>query len=169
MAGGVIVVLIGVIVITGFQSPLVILMNGQEKRYHQTERKRESITEKDVENFVLDFLEQLFTWEQLSPETILRQVSPLATSSLLERIRQELVQKTEKEFKGKNLSQEIVGLKIRVTPKEVIASFDKVLKINGVSLVIPAQMGFSIISGSPTRWNPMGLYVNGLTEYEGRD
>ena len=168
-AGGVVVVLISVIVVMSFQSPLVILMSGHEKRYYQTERKQDSITEKDVENFVREFLEQLFTWDQLSPEVILNRVSPLVTSGLLDRIRQELIQKTEKDFKGKTLSQEIVGVKIQVTPKEVIASFDKVLKINGVSLVMPTQMAFNIIGGGSTRWNPMGLYVNGLVEHEGRN
>lgn len=161
--------LVGVIVFISFQSPLVILASGHEKRYYQTERKQDSITEKDVENFIRGFLDQLFTWDQLAPEVILKQVSPLVTSGLLERIRQELIQKTEKDFKGKSLSQDIVGVKIRVTPKEVIASFDKVLKINGVSLVIPTQMAFNIIGGGSTRWNPMGLYVNGLVEHEGRN
>lgn len=162
-----IAILIVVIVTMNFQSPLVILMDGQEKRYHQTERKAESITEKDVENFVREFLEQLFTWNKLAPEVILRQVSPLVTSGLLDRISLELSQKVERDFKGKTLSQEIVGVRVQVTPKEVIASFDKVLKINGVSLVIPTQMSFNIIRGGSTRWNPMGLYVNGLIEHEG--
>lgn len=169
VAGGVVAVLIGVIVMMAFQSPLVIVTSGQEKRYYQTERKPDSITEKDVENFVRDFLEQLFTWDELAPEVILKRVTPLVTSGLLDRIRQELIQKTQKDFKGKTLSQEIVGVKIQVTPKEVIASFDKVLKINRVSLVIPTQMAFNIIGGGSTRWNPMGLYVNGLTEHEGRN
>lgn len=168
-AGGVVAVLIGVIVVMSFQSPLVILMSGYEKHYYQTVRKPDSITEKDVENFVRDFLDQLFTWDQLAPEVIINRVSPLVTSGLLDRIRQELAQKVEKDFKGKTLSQEIVGVKIQVTPKEVIASFDKVLKINGVSLVIPVQMAFNIIGGGSTRWNPMGLYVNGLVEHEGRN
>ena len=162
-------ILIGVIVVMSFQSPLVVLTRDNEKRYYQTERKPDSITEKDVENFVRDFLEQLFSWEQLAPEMIMRKVSPLVTSGLLDRIRQELAQKTEKDFKGKTLSQDIVAVKIQVTPKEVIASFDKVLKINGVFLVIPTQMAFNIISGSPTQWNPMGLYVNGLVEHEGKN
>ncbi|MGE3263355.1 MAG: hypothetical protein AB7K68_16360 [Bacteriovoracia bacterium] len=169
VAGGVVAVLIGVIVMMAFQSPLVILTSSQEKHYYQTERKPDTITEKDVENFVRDFLEQLFTWDDLAPEVILKRVTPLVTSGLLDRIRQELIQKTQKDFKGKTLSQEIVGVKIQVTPKEVIASFDKVLKINGVSLVIPTQMAFNIIGGGSTRWNPMGLYVNGLTEHEGRN
>lgn len=169
VGGGVALVLIGVIVVMSFESPLVIITSGFEKHYYQTARKPNSITEKDVENFVRDFLEQLFTWDQLSPEVIINRVSPLVTSGLLDRIRQELAQKVEKDFKGKTLSQEIVGVKIQVTPKEVIASFDKVLKINGVSLVIPVQMAFNIIGGGVTRWNPMGLYVNGLVEHEGKN
>lgn len=167
MAGGVVAVLIIVIVAMNFQSPLVILMDGHEKSYRQTERKSDSITEKDVEKFVREFLEQLFNWNQLTPEVIIRQVSPLVTSGLLERIRLELWQKAEKDFKGKTLSQEIVGVNVKVTPKEVIASFDKVLKINSVSIVIPSQMAFNIIRGGSTRWNPMGLYVNGIVEHEG--
>lgn len=168
-AGLLLIVLIGVIVVMNFQSPVVILTDGHEKCYYQTERKPDSITELDVENFVRDFLNQLFNWNQLAPEIILNRVSPLVTSGLLDRVRQELSQKVEKDFKGKTLSQEIVAVKIQVTPKEVIASFDKVLKINGVSLVIPVQMAFNIIAGSSTRWNPMGLYVNGLVEHEGRN
>ncbi|MBX3034589.1 MAG: hypothetical protein KF865_11750 [Bdellovibrionaceae bacterium] len=167
VAGGVVAVLIIVIVVMSFQSPLVIVTDGFDKHYRQTERKADSITEKDVENFVREFMDQLFTWEKLSPEVILRQVSPLVTSGLLDRISLELSQKAEKDFKGKTLSQEIVGVSIKVTPKEVIASFDKVLKINGVSIVIPSQMSFNIIRGGSTRWNPMGLYVNGLIEHEG--
>ncbi len=167
VAGGVVAILIIVIVVMSFQSPLVIVTDGFDKHYHQTERKADSITEKDVENFVRDFMDQLFNWDQLAPEVILRQVSPLVTSGLLDRIRLELSQKVEKDFKGKTLSQEIVRIKIQVTSKEVIASFEKVLKINGVSLVIPTQMAFNIIRGSSTRWNPMGLYVNGLIEHEG--
>lgn len=167
VAGGVVAVLITVIVVMSFQSPLVVLMDGQEKHYRQAERKSDSITEKDVEKFVREFLEQLFNWNQLAPEVIIRQVSPLVTSGLLERIRLELSQKVEKDFKGKALSQEIVGVNVKVTPKEVIASFDKVLKINGVSIVIPSQMSFNIIRGGSTRWNPLGLYVNGIVEHEG--
>ncbi len=167
VAGGVIAILIAVIVAMSFQSPLVIVTDGHEKHYRQAERKSDSITEKDVERFVQKFLEQLFNWDQLAPEVILRQVSPLVTSGLLERIRLELSQKVEKDFKGKTLSQEIVGVNVKVTPKEVIASFDKVLKINGASIVIPAQMAFNIIRGGSTRWNPMGLYVNGIIEREG--
>lgn len=160
-------VLIVVIVVMSFQSPLVVLMDGQEKHYRQTERKSDSITEKDVEKFVREFLEQLFSWDHLAPEVIVRQVSPLVTSGLLDRIRLELSQKVERDFKGKTLSQEIVSVNVKVTPKEVIASFDKVLKINGISIVIPSQMAFNVIRGGSTRWNPMGLYVNGIIEHEG--
>ena len=132
--GGVVALLIGVIVVMSFQSPLVVLMSAHEKRYYQTERKPDSITEKDVENFVRDFLEQLFTWEQLRPDLIMRQVSPFVTSGLLDRIRQELVQKTEKDFKGKTLSQGIVGVKVQVTSKEVIASSSQRMRCERDSL-----------------------------------
>ena len=167
VAGGAIAILILVVVVMAFQSPLVIVMDSGDKRYAQSERKADSITEKDVENFIRDFLQQMFNWEKLVPEVITRQVSPLVTSGLMERIKQELIQKTEKGFKGKSLSQAIANVKVSVTEKNVIATFDKVLRIDGVPLVIPSELVFNIVRGGSTRWNPMGLYVNGLIEHEG--
>jgi hypothetical protein len=167
VVGGVGAALILVIVIMAFQSPLVVVMRGDDKNYYQSARKSDSITEKDVEKFVRDFLEQMFDWNRLQPEVILRQISPLVTSGLSDRIKQELIQRAEKDFKGKNLSEAIANIQVQVTDKNVVASFDKVLRIDGFPLVIPTEISFNIIRGSPTRWNPMGLYVNGLVEHEG--
>lgn len=167
VAGGMVALLIIVIVVMAFQNPLVIVMAGGNKYYAQSERKSDSLTEKDVEGFIRDFLEQMFNWENLAPEVITRQVSPLVTSGLLDRIRQELIQRTEKGFKGKKLSQAIANVRVSVTEKNVIASFDKVLRIDGLPLVVPTELAFNIVRGSQTRWNPMGLYVNGLVEHEG--
>lgn len=167
VAGGVAAVLIVVILVMAFQSPLVVVVDAGAKRYVRSERRADEITEKDVENFVRDFLGQMFTWPKLVPETILQQVAPLATSGLLDRIKGALVQRSEKDFKGKTLSQDVANVRVSVTEKNVIASFDKVLRIDGVPLVIPTELSFSIVRGSSTRWNPMGLYVNGLVEHEG--
>lgn len=167
VAGGVISFLVLVLVAVAFQSPLVIVMDDGQKLYAQSERKSDSLTEKDVEKFIRDFLQQMFNWEKLDPDLITRQVSPLVTSGLFNRITQELIQRTEKDFKGKSLSQAIANVKITVTEKNVIATFDKVLRIDGVPLVVPSEMAINIVRGSSTRWNPMGLYVNGLIEHEG--
>lgn len=167
VVGGAISILILVIVIMAFQSPLVIVMDGTDKRYAQSERRTDSITEKDVEKFVREFLEQMFHWDRLAPEVITRQISPLVTSGLLDRIRQELSQRAEKDFKGKNLSEAIANVNVTVTEKNVVATFDKVLRIDGVPLVVPSEIAFNIMRGSSTKWNPVGLYVNGLIEHEG--
>ncbi len=167
VVGGIVALLIIAIVVMAFQNPLVIVMADGSKHYALSERKSDSITEKDVENFVREFLEQMFKWEKLVPEVITRQISPLVTSGLLDRAKQELNERAEKSFKGKNLSQAIANVHVSVTEKNVIATFDKVLRIDGVPLVVPTEMAFSIIRGSQTRWNPMGLYVNGLVEHNG--
>ena len=166
-AGGIVTLLLGAILFISMRSPLVIVMQGRDKHYLQSEHRANPITEKDVENFVRDFLEELFTWEKLAPDSILARVSPLATSGLLDRIKQQLIQMGEKNFKGKVLSEAITNVRVQVTDKEVIASFDKVLRIDGVPLVMPTEMGFNMIQGSETKWNPLGLYVNGLTEHQG--
>jgi hypothetical protein len=167
VAGGVLGILVLSLIIMAFRSPLVIVMSGQEKHYLQSERKSDSITEKDVENFVRDFLEQMFNWNSLVPDAISKQVAPFVTAGLADKIKQELIQRTEKDFKGKTLSEGITNIQVQVTEKDVLASFDKVLRIDGTPLVVPTQMEFNIIRGSATRWNPIGLYVNGLVEHDG--
>lgn len=155
-------------VVMAFRSPLVIVTNGQEKTYYQSERKPDSISERDVEAFVRYFIEQMFNWNELVAEKIIKQVSPLVTNGLADKIRIEANQRSEKDFKGKSLSQGVTNIKVQVTEKDVIASFDKVLRIDGLPLIIPTQIAFNIIRGSSTRWNPIGLYVNGMVEHEGK-
>ena len=33
-------------------------------------------------------------------------------------------------------------------------------------MVAPMELEFHLIKGRPTRWNPKGLYVNGITQKE---
>jgi hypothetical protein len=167
VAGGIIGILVLSLIVMAFRSPLVIEKTGLEKHYYQSERKSDSITEKDVENFVRDFLGQMFNWNSLTPDVILKQVAPFVTAGLADKIKQELIQRTEKDFKGKALSEGITNIQVQVTEKDVLASFDKVLRIDGTPLVVPTQIEFNIIRGSSTRWNPIGLYVNGLVEHVG--
>jgi hypothetical protein len=162
-----VVALILALVVMSYRSPLVIVTDGQEKHYYQPEHKSDSITEKDVVSFVKDFLVQMLNWNALDPDAILKQVAPLVTPGLSSKIQQELFQRAEKDFKGKKLSEAITNIQVQVTEKEVLASFDKVLRIDGMPLVVPTQMEFNIIRGSSTKWNPIGLYVNGLVEHEG--
>jgi hypothetical protein len=167
VAGGTVALLILAIVIMAFQSPLVVVVDTNGKHYVQSERKADSFSEKDVENFVRDFLVQAFEWKKLAPDVIVRQVSPFSTSGFVERLRDDLTRRAEKDFKGKNLSQAVANIHVQVTDKNVIATFDKVLRIDGFPLVVPSEVALSIIRGSSSKWNPMGLLVNGLVEHEG--
>lgn len=164
-----IAILIVVIVAVSLQDPFVVIWEeGGKKTYALARRKADSITESDIQSFMLAFLRQLLEWEKLDTDAILHQVSPLVTQGLLERLKQELTQKTEKEFRGKLLSQAITNVKIIVTEKDVIATFDKVIRIDGIPLVVSSEIAFNLIRGSQSRWNPMGLYVNGMIEREGQ-
>lgn len=167
LAGIAVAILVIALMVMAFQNPIVVVMDAGRKQYFQGTRQRDAISEKDVESFVRDFLEQMLDWEKFTPEAILQQVAPLATSGLQERIKSELTQHAEKEFKGKSISEAITNLRVSVTEKNVVAGFDKVLRIDGVPLVMPTELALSIVRGSPTRWNPMGLYVNGLVEHSG--
>ena len=136
VAGGVVGILIVALVVMAFRAPLVVVMRDQEKHYYQSERKSDSITEKDVENFVRDFIGQMFNWNSLLPDAILKQVAPFVTTGLSEKIRQELIRRVEKDFKGKALAEGITNIQVQVTEKDVLATFDKVLRIDGMPLVV---------------------------------
>lgn len=57
-------------------------------------------------------------------------------------------------------------INVSVTDKEVVAQFDRVIRLKGLPLISVTQISLQILKDSPNKWNPLGLYVNGLIEHE---
>ena len=78
-----------------------------------------------------------------------------------------MLERKNKDFKGQEVSQDIAHIKVKISEKEIIVTFDKIFHIASIPLVVPTQVSVQIINGATTKWNPMGLYVNGILEHEG--
>ena len=145
----------------------MILSSERGQVYEFAHRKNVTIDEGAIEDFLAKFLHLLFDWKNFNPNDVIKAASPFATDGLLEKLKVELTDRREKDFKGKTISQGITNLEFNFSKDQVVATFDKVLRVNGIPLVIPTEIAFSLIKRSSTSFNPVGLLVNGIVEHEG--
>ncbi|MDH5582147.1 MAG: hypothetical protein OEY33_09610, partial [Bdellovibrionales bacterium] len=104
-----------------------------------------------------------YSWENINPSILVRNLSPISTNGFLKKLRAELKKEKEGSFK-----QTITNLEIVLTEKESFAKFDKIFKINNIPLIVPTEISLKVIQGERSKWNPMGLYVDGIVEHNGR-
>ncbi|MCB9092879.1 MAG: hypothetical protein H6621_00095 [Halobacteriovoraceae bacterium] len=162
---GVTIVLTVALLFSMFRDPIVVVKENGRHTFLHGKHKAEAITENDIEEFVQEFISLGYVWEELNPNLTASQLAPITTEGLNEKLRGILIQFRDKEFKDKKMSQSVANVKVTVTENKVIATFDKLLKIENVPLPVPTQISLNIVSGSRTVWNPRGLYVNGVIEH----
>lgn len=165
--GGLIAILLILTVIIGFRDPIVVVKSAAEQEFYPSSRSPVSIEKQDVENITRRFLDALYVWTEFNGQTLSKEIVPYMEEALVGKIVETQTQKYGKDFKGKKLAQEIAFVKIEVLEDRVVCSFDRILKIEGVPLVIPTQVTLSMLRGSSTRANPMGVFVSGILEHEG--
>lgn len=161
------VILVGTIVFNSFRDPLVILKSDGTNEFLTSHREEVSVGEKEVQKFTKEFVSMLYTWKEFDASFIKKQVSPFVEEELLGKILAAQTQRYVKELKNKKMSQEITSVTVVVQSDKVIARFDRVLKIEGVPVVIPTELTLSMLQDVQTRTNPMGIYISGITEHEG--
>lgn len=167
IGGGIGALLLCVVLFQSLKAPLVVYDDGTRKIPHMATTKEFKIDEEQIARFVTEYLYLYHRWHKLDPEQILKQIAPFTTEGLAEKVQALLNQRKNRDFKGREVSQDIAHLKIKVSEKEIVASYDKVLHVSSIPLVMPSQASFQIVNGTITRWNPMGLYVNRILEHEG--
>lgn len=161
------VILLGVILFQSLKSPLVVYDDGSQKIPYVAATREFKIDEEQIRRFLIEYLYLYHRWDKLEPEQILKQIGPFTTEGLIEKIQAQLLERKNKDFKGQEVSQDIAHIKVKISEKEIIVTFDKIFHIAAIPLVVPTQASFQIINGATTKWNPMGLYVNGILEHEG--
>lgn len=167
IGGGIGGLLLCVVLFQSLRAPLVVYDDGAQKVPYMAATKEFKIDEEQIRRFVTEYLYLYHRWDKLDPEQILKQIGPFTTEGLTEKVQSLLKQRRDRDFKGREVSQDIAHLKIKVSEKEIVASYDKVLHVSSIPLVMPSQASFQIVNGATTKWNPMGLYVNGILEHEG--
>ena len=157
-------VLIMVLVGQGFRNPIVVLKNAEEQEFYPTDRMRVPLDKSDVEEFTRKFLSSLYVWNEFNTTKLAKEISPYADENLVPKFVEAQSQRYLKELKQKNLQQAITFVKVDVQSDRVVCTFDRVLKIEGIPLIIPTAVTLWMTQGDPTRLNPMGIYVTSITE-----
>jgi len=157
-----------VIVITGDPKPIVV-----EKRnsiFESLEVQREPIaaSAEAVGELVNQFVKLRYEWPTFSPQMIIKQLEPITTDGLRAKLVQEFGSKAHENKEGNSIEQTVSRIRPSVSEKAVLASFDRILRVNNVPLVIPTQISVLLSEGPKTSLNPLGLYVNGVIEHEER-
>lgn len=161
------VLLLALITALCFRNPIVVVRNGSAQEFYQGTSAKVTFEKADVEDFTRKFISALYAWSEFNGDALSKEIGPLAEAGLVTKVIDGHAQKFSKELKGKHLSQAIAFLRIEVLPDRVVCRFDRILKIEGIPLVIPMEVTLSMIQSSPTRLNPMGVYVAGITEQDG--
>lgn len=153
--------------IIGFRDPIVVVKSTADQEFYSSSRSPISIEKKDVENITRRFLNALYVWPEFNGPSLAKEIVPYMEDALVGKIIETQVQKYGKDFKGKKLAQEIAFVTVEVLEDRVVCIFDRILKIEGVPLVIPTEVTLSMLRGGNTRANPMGVFVSGILEHEG--
>lgn len=146
------------------QDPLIIFAKDGKKVTYNGKREQIALSNEDVKAFVEDFIYLRYKWEKFSPKLIYSQIAPITTSGLSQKMYKALSSKKYTGLAEKEVSQNLTNLIVTVTDKSITASFDQVIRVDNLPLVSPMTISLVIKRGSATKWNPLGLYVNGVIE-----
>ncbi len=146
--------------------PIVVIKAGARQHYHVGQRAAVPISEAAVAEFVKKFLHIRYQWHKLDPQAKRQGLAPITTAGLQKKLFKLLTHLKDKEFQGQEVAQAIVNIKVSVTQDKVVASFDKLLRVEGVPIPVPTTLSLHIIKGTPNAWNPIGLLVNGVIEHQ---
>ena len=160
--------LVLVVLFLSMQNPVVAVLSEKNRVILKGSRQTISIGAPEIEDVVKEFIKIRYEWNQIEPKSIADRLSHLTTSGLNRKIKVLLTDLKEKHLQGKKASQAVAGVFVKVTEKEVTAYFDKVLKIEGIPLVIPTGVSIAVTRGSQTSANPSGIYINGIIENSGK-
>ncbi len=169
------------VMVVVFSDPLVIMERDAEKLSFIGERKEVTITENEIKKLVENFIRRRYEWEKFSLEEVMANLSPILSSGLKSKIAEELV-KEEKTSKYQAFSQYVGKVSITIDEAHnIVGSFDKILRIHSkittasgdlplekIPLLSEAQVMVKVVKGTITEENPLGLYINGVINYEPR-
>lgn len=153
--------------IGAISDPIVVLKDKTENCFVEAKRSSVEVTDGDIVTFVRTWIVNRYEWEKLDEEQLVRSLSPMTSEGLISKIREQFRNGPEKEFKDKAVIQYVSkDIRVNLSKNTVVASFDRIVRVNGIPLVDPAEMEFSLVRGTKTKQNPHGIYVNGITEHK---
>ncbi len=164
--GGLMAILCLVILFSGNGKPLVV--EKKDSVFIPLILKNESIspTKESVAELVSEFVRLRYEWSSFNPEQIIKSLEPVTTEGLRSKLLQEFGKKTQENKAGATIEEVVARIRPDVSEKAVLATFDRILRVNGVPIAVPTEVSLSLVEGPKTAVNPIGLYINGVIEHD---
>lgn len=163
---GIICVLVLVVLLARNTKPLVVERDHLIFRALSVEKSEIKPTKEALAELVTEFLKARYEWESFAPQTIIKKLEPFTTEDLRFKFLEEFGKKSFQNKPGESVEQSIARIKPDISDKAILASFDRILRINGIPVVVPTEISLLLSEGPKTFFNPLGLYINGLIEHE---
>ena len=148
------------------QDPIVVIDRGEKRDYMMGDKESYNLTEEDVKAFVVSYVKNRYTWEEFVPREIVGRLSCITTKGFKKKIEKMLGNLKHEGKESERVEQYVAFIRPRLEEGRSFVSFDRILRINGIPLATPGEISLDIIRGARTACNPIGLYVNGITEYK---
>lgn len=159
--------ILGLIVLfAGNSTPLVVERENSLYRTMQVERSDIKPTKESVAELVTEFIKARYEWESFEPQVIVKKLEPFTTEALRTKLFDEFGKKGFQNKSGESIEQSVSRVRPDISDKAILATFDRILRINGVPIVVPMEVSLLLSEGPKTYFNPLGLYVNGLIEHD---
>ena len=147
------------------RSPVVALVGKTDTHFLPAKKSSAPLQKGTLKRHIEKFVKGRYEWEKFSIVLIVKNISPLVTEGFQKRLLAEL-KEMKGQFQEKKLNQAIAGLKIIVTKEKTMAIFDRILRIDGIPLIIPTELSFKLVQGQASQFNPSGLEINGVLIHE---
>lgn len=148
------------------RDPFVVVLNHKERIWVESEKKDVPIEREEIVEIIKRFIEKRYQWKKLNLDELIHHIQPITTSGLLEKIKDDVASFIKTDLSKKKFEQAVTNIEVKISDSSIIASFDRVIRVDGLPLVAPLQLSLELIRGSRTRFNPIGLYINGLIEHQ---
>jgi len=155
-----------IVLFAGNNTPLVVERENSLYRALPVERSDIKPTKESVAELVIEFIKARYEWENFEPQVIVKKLEPFTTEALRTKLFDEFGKKGFQNKPGESIEQSVSRVRPDISDKAVLATFDRILRINGVPVVVPTEVSLLLSEGPKTYFNPMGLYINGLIEHE---
>ena len=146
--------------------PVVVTIDGEQRSFYIGRPAVLEVGEAEIKKKIRQFVKLRFEWRKLDPAKIIKDLAPLTTPGLNKKLFATLMELRDQKLQGKETNQTVTNLNVLITKERVVATFDKVLRVEGIPLVVPTQISFNIVQGKQTVWNAEGIYIHGLIEHQ---
>lgn len=146
--------------------PIVAIRECDSTVYYQGSKESLQVKEEDIKRFIEKWVALRYTFTDAGMQQLLRGIEPYTTRGLVEKVKASLEKRKSQTPKDQKIEEYPTQIRSQLTEKDALASFDRVVRINGIPIVVPSEVSLQLVEGEQTQWNPLGLYVNGVIEHE---